>query len=320
MRTRSLQPPLAGYLPCDHTPIFCVQDSPVGKPVGKAAVRLSDKRRRRAKKTAAAKAAKAEAARILPAKVLVFVPKASRALDACLVTSVQADAMAAEESNAPVARIFARVQADAMRADKDRRQRNVRGQRRKNQRRKQRRKEQREAARRADIEAALPAARRLLAQQTEVCRVLAAAAQEDWRAVLGFESGTAVDAQGLRRAYMAECLAVHPDKNHAPDAGAAFTALQRAQKFMCAHVSSTAVGHATGADAANAANATAEVCTPPLPLTDRSTAVSDAAPAAAAHDVLPAEVVCKGGEEGDTARVQACLPPTPAPTLVHPHA
>ena len=214
---------------------------------------------------AAAEAAKIVSGSTLRAEAPVFVPKASRALVARLFTGVQADAMAAEASNALVARVFVRVQADAMRADKVRRQRNVRGQRRKNQWRKEQREAARAtklaAARRADIEAALPAARRRLAHQVEVWHVLAAAAQEDWRAVLGLGSGTAVDAQGLMRAYKAQCLAVHPDKNQAPDAGAAFTALQRALELMCAHVSSTAVGHDTGADAADAANATAEVCT-----------------------------------------------------------
>ena len=76
----------------------------------------------------------------------------------------------------------------------------------------------------------------------------------------------------------AKCLAVHPDKNQAPDAEAAFKAVRRALDLVRAHESSTTVGHATSATAANVANATAEVCTPPLPLTDRSAAAgSDAA-------------------------------------------
>ena len=76
------------------------------------------------------------------------------------------------------------------------------------------------------------------------------------------------------RAYRRLAMAVHPDKNQAPDAEAAFKAVRRALDLVRAHESSTTVGHATSATAANVANATAEVCTPPLPLTDRSAAAA----------------------------------------------
>ena len=186
----------------------------------------------------------------------------------------------------------AAAKAKAVKADKIRLQRNVRGQRRKNRRRKRQREAAKAtkaaAARRASIVEALPAAR----HELEVRRVLAAVARGDWPTALGLEPGTLVDARGVRRAYKAQCLAVHPDKNHAPEAGAAFAALRRAleEELMRAHArATTAFDHATGAaDAANAANATAEVCTPPpLPLTDRSAAVSVAAPAADALAVPP---------------------------------
>ena len=63
--------------------------------------------------------------------------------------------------------------------------------------------------------------------------VLEAEEREDWFAVLGLAAGVAVDEQGLSRAYKAKCLAVHPDKNQAPDAEAAFKAVRRARWISC---------------------------------------------------------------------------------------
>ena len=187
----------------------------------------------------------------------------------------------AEASHALVARVFMRVQARVVAAEKIRRQRNVRARVRQNCRRKRQR-------RRAAIVAGLPAARlRLqLEQQHAVVRcVLQAEEKGDWLAVLGLGpgSGTAVDANDLGRAFRARAIAVHPDKNKAPGAASAFDAVHRAREHVKVYASAgAAVGPATTASKS---------------ATSRSAAAAAAAATAAATGVV--------GEWVEEARARA---------------